>query len=70
MKSTHHELSFELLHVGWHSNLQIFTFSLVSQTRLSWSSLTQQLADGATPVDLKLSANEREPYTQYGLSED
>ena len=45
MSSTHHELSFELLHVAWHSNLQIFKFSLMSQTGLSWSSpVTQQLA--------------------------
>ena len=47
MNSTHHELSFELLHVGWHSNLQIFQFLLMSGTALSLTSLTQQLAKPA-----------------------
>ena len=44
MNSTHHELSFELLHVGWHSNLQNFEFWLMSGTALSLGALTQQLA--------------------------
>ena len=44
MNSTHHELSFELLHVGWHSNLQIFQILLMSGNTLSWGALTQQLA--------------------------
>ena len=44
MNSTHHKLSFELLHVGWHSNLQIFQILLMSGNTLSWGALTQQLA--------------------------
>ena len=44
MNSTHHELSFELLHVEWHFDLEIFDFSLMSGTALSLTSLTQQLA--------------------------
>ena len=44
MNSTHHELSFELLHVGWHLHLQNFEILLMSGNTLSWGALTQQLA--------------------------
>ena len=44
MNPTHLELSFELLHVGWHCNLQIFEFLFMSQNPLYLGALTQHLA--------------------------
>ena len=55
MNSTHHELSFELLHVGWNLYLQIFEILFMSGNTLSWGALTQQLAPNLCQSDGRLA---------------